>query len=475
MKFYERLAYSLFILLITWLPVPLGSNRAWAWSISEIWVALISLLILIAYKGHIPFRLLNHYKLLVYPMCLFQAWVTLQLVPFHFEILSFLSPNSAHIYQLAAAQYGYLSIDSRMTQITLIKGLSYTLLVINAIILVNSSKRLKWLALAIICSGTFQAFYASLMVLLEIPESAVFNYPEEGIATGSFVYKNHLANYLMMCLCIGLGYIVTELRLSPSGSWHHRLRRILEGILSEKMLVRLCLIIMVIALVMTRSRMGNTAFFFATAFGGILALLYYKQRPRALTILVASVLIIDTIIIGTLFGLEKVKQRLVETSLGFESRDQVVMWALDIVRDFPWTGTGLASFYTIFPMYSHGDIGFYDHAHNEYIQFMVEVGIPATIVLSALVLFAFWRSLQTIRDRNSRTMKGLALGCIMSITGMLVHMSVDFTVQPPANAITFLLVLFIAHACFILPVTGRLPIETVSVVKKSNIKGAING
>ncbi|MCP3701018.1 MAG: O-antigen ligase family protein, partial [Aliivibrio sp.] len=228
------------------------------------------------------------------------------------------------------------------------------------------------------------------------------------------------------------------------------------GILSRKMYIRLCLIIMVIALVMTRSRMGNTAFFAATTIGGIIALLFYKNKPRALTALVGSVIAIDTIIVGAWFGLAKVKQRLIETSLGAETRDQVDIWSLDIIRDFPWTGTGMGSFYTVFPMYSKSDIGFYDYAHNDYIQFMVEAGIPATLLLGSIILYSFWRALTVIRTRHSRTMKGIALGCMMSMIGMLIHISVDFNLQPMANAMTFILILFLANATAVLPAIGKL-------------------
>ncbi|MGF1766057.1 O-antigen ligase family protein [Enterovibrio makurazakiensis] len=456
MATFEKLSFYSLLALIVWLPIPLGSNRDWAWSIAEIWIALQSIMLIIAYRGNLPFEPLKQYKTLLFGLMTFQLWVFVQTLPIHWEWLSILSSKSAEIYQLVGAPEGFISLDSRMTLASLFKGIAYTMLVFNAIFLVNSSKRLKQVVMMIVISGTLQAFYAAMVVLLDITESPVFGFTEKGIATGSFVYKNHLANYLMMALCMGLGLIVTQLHTSPSDSRFVFIKRLLEGILSRKMYIRLCLVIMVIALVMTRSRMGNTAFFAATAIGGIIALVFYKNKPRALTALVGSVIAIDTIVVGALFGLENVKQRLVETSLGAESRDQVVIWSLDIIKDFPFTGTGMASFYTIFPMYSKADIGFYDHAHNDYVQFMVEAGIPATLLLGIVVLYALWRAFSTIRTRHSKTMKGIALGCIMSIIGMLIHISVDFNLQPMANALTFILILFLANASAVLPATGKL-------------------
>ena len=413
-----------------------------------------SILLLVSYKGSLPFYLLRPYKVLVIGLLLFQLWVLLQVVPLPLEWLALISEKTAEIYGLVGASAGYISLDSRTTQISLFKGLSYLLFVTNAIFLIRSSRRLKLVALTLVLSGTFQAFYGSISVLLNVHDSLVFGFPEKDIATGSFVYKNHLANYLIMSLSIGVGLIVAQLHISQSGSWYLRLKRILNGILSSKMLIRMCLIVMVIALVMTRSRMGNTAFFVATTLCGLIALLYYKNKPRALLALVVSVIAIDTIVIGALFGLDKVKNRLVETSLGAESRDQVVIWSMDIIRDFPVFGTGMGSFYTVFPMYSKSDIGFYDHAHNDYVQFMVEAGIPATLLLGGVVLFSLTRSFNTIRVRNSKTMKGLALGTLMATVGMLIHISVDFNLQPMANALTFILVLVIANATAVLPAIG---------------------
>lgn len=456
MSALEKFSFYSLLALIVWLPIPLGSNRDWAWAITEIWIALQSICLIVAYRGRLPFSLITHYQYLLGSFILFQGWVWFQTLPLPWDVLNTLSPKSNEIYQLVGAPQGFISLDPRITFAAFLKGVAYTLLIFNAIFLIHSSQRMKQVVLVLVISGTIQAFYAAMMVLLNITESPVFGLKEIGIATGSFVYKNHLANYLVMSLCMGVGLIVTQLHTSPSSSQFVFIRRLLEGILSRKMYVRLCLIIMVIALVMTRSRMGNTAFFAATTIGGIIALLFYKQKPRALTALVGSIIAIDTIIIGALFGLENVKQRLVATSMNTESRDQVVIWAWDIIRDYPWTGTGMSSFYTVFPMYSQADIGFYDYAHNDYIQFLVEAGIPATLLIGSMVLYSFWRALTTIRTRQSRTMKGIALGCMMAIIGMLIHISVDFNLQPMANAFTFILILFLANATAVLPAIGQL-------------------
>lgn len=444
MRQIERACFLSLLVLLIWLPIPLASNRAWAWSIMEIWIALQTLVLIGYHKGNLPWAQIKHIKWLLSALFLFQIWTLFQTVVFPLSILDYLSPKASDIYRSLGYEQGSISLDNEHSFIAFLKGTSYALLALNSALMLTSAQRIKAVIIALVISATFQAFYSALLVLLDTKVSPIFSFAETGVATGSFVYKNHLANYLMLALTMGVGLIISELNTTESGSWQVRIKRWLTAMLSTKMLIRLCLVIMVIGLVMTRSRMGNTAFFSATIIGGAAALLLYKNRPRALTVLIVSVLAIDTFIVGALFGLDRVKERIVETSLQEESRDQVVIWSLDIIKDYPMTGTGAGSFYAIFPSYSKADVDFYDHAHNDYIQFMVESGIPATLLLGAAILIALSQCIWSIRNRHSHLMKGTALGCFMAICGMLIHISVDFNLQPPANAATFILILVLA-------------------------------
>jgi len=448
----EHLAFTSLCLLLFWLPLPLATHRAWAWSVMEAWVSLQTLLVIITHFNDFPWERVKRFSWLLIPLCLFQIWVGIQIIPISSTWMSWLSPHALSAYLLADSHSFTLSLDRYATTVGLLKGVAYTLFALNTIILVNTVNRLKTVLYVLVASGTFQAFYAALEILLHVKETWIFGMQQGGRANGTFVYHNHLANYLMMTLCMGTGLIVTQLHQSESGSWHVRLQRWTSAILSLKMIVRLCLVVMVIALVMTRSRMGNTAFFSVTIIGGIVALLFYKNRPRALTVLIISLLAIDTFIVGTVFGLDKVKDRLEATSAASETRDQVVEWSLDLIKEYPYTGTGLGSFYDVFPNYTHYNIGYYNFAHNEYIQFASEVGIPATIVLGVMVIFALWLSFKAMRTRNSKTLKGTALGCFMAIIGMLIHISVDFNLQAPANAMTFILILAFAGISMTMPV-----------------------
>jgi O-antigen ligase len=191
--------------------------------------------------------------------------------------------------------------------------------------------------------------------------------------------------------------------------------------------------------------MGNAAFFTAMTLTGIFAFFYYKHRRNGLTILLISLFIIDTFILGAWFGLDKVKNRIQQTNFSQETRDEVNVYGAELIKKFPLTGTGAGSFYTVFPMVKGNDIPlFYDHAHNDYLQFAIEFGLPASLLLGFIVLWSLWQTIYTMRHRRNNLMKGTAFGCMMAIIGMMIHITVDFNLQAPANALYFILIITLA-------------------------------
>ena len=81
------------------------------------------------------------------------------------------------------------------------------------------------------------------------------------------------------------------------------MKQTVEWILSPKMILRLALCILVIALTTTHSRMGNTAFFASLLISGVTGILLSRYATRNTVILLASLIAIDLFIVGSWFGL----------------------------------------------------------------------------------------------------------------------------------------------------------------------------
>jgi O-antigen ligase len=113
------------------------------------------------------------------------------------------------------------------------------------------------------------------------------------------------------------------------------------------------------------------------------------------------------------------------------------------VRDYPLTGTGAGSFASTYPMYDSGMIGswLYKYAHNDYLQFAGEFGLPGLAMLAGIVLLSLWQAARAQLKRQDPMMRGLGFGVLMAIVALLIHSTVDFNLQIPANAATFVVIL----------------------------------
>jgi putative inorganic carbon (HCO3(-)) transporter len=439
--FYALLA------IVFLLPIPLGANRPWAWSFFQILIFLLSMGCAIHYRANRCLGLGKHLKI-VYLWLAFVIIASLQIIPMPEFLVAFISPNAYKLQVVAQATTFYFSLDPGQSAISFYKLVAYFCLFVCTLLLVNDEKRIKLLLTTMVVAGTFQAIYGALEILLGRQQSLLFALDVSESATGSFVYRNHYANFLMMCLAAGIGLMVTSLQKEQLNSPKDWMRSIATAMLGSKVLIRISLAIMVIALVMSRSRMGNTAFFVSMTIVGVMALFLVKQRSQGLTILILSMFVIDLVIVSAWFGLDKVQERLAETSLKQESRDEVIRDALPMVLDFPITGTGAGSFYSTFPAYKTTDVhSFYDQAHNDFLQMTIEYGVPSVGILVAMVSFAFYNAVRVMRYRRNSIFKGASFACCMVIIGMLLHMTVDFPLQAFANASYF--VIFISLSTII--------------------------
>jgi len=306
-------------------------------------------------------------------------------------------------------------------------------------------KRLRLLALAIVIAGALQAFYGVVLQLSGQELSPVIGMDENNKARGSFVYQNHFANYLALALSVAMGLLLSQLSSQRRHrDWRQLSREVLSSILSAKFMLRLAMVLMVVGLVMSRSRMGNAAFFTALIVMALAALWFYKRPPALLKPLVISILLLDMVLIGSMFGLEKLQQRYQDTSFASEARDNVVVDSIPLLQQHFWTGSGGGSFYTVFPAVQPAPYsGFYDHAHNDYLQFAIELGVPLTALLLLWLMYLGWSAFQVMRRHEDKLLRGLCFGSLMALCHMALHSTVDFSLQAPANALLFLTILAI--------------------------------
>jgi O-antigen ligase len=192
------------------------------------------------------------------------------------------------------------------------------------------------------------------------------------------------------------------------------------------------------ALLLSNSRGG----FIATA-AGLLGLFATTFRSRSGRSGYANWLAVAVAVVGfgfVAFSGGRVVDRLGDAATNSDVRVRLYELSLAALRDAAWLGTGYGTFPDVFQAYRTTDIGRpVLKAHNTYLDNAVELGVPATITL---VLGAAWLvviCLRGIRDRNRDTIYP-RLGVAISILVGL-HAALDFTIEIPAIAAAFCLLL----------------------------------
>ncbi len=405
----DQFLFLLYLLLLAIAPWPLGSNRDWAWPISIFLACGIALVLIYRDRD----RLSREATLLLTGMGLLAGWIGIQLI-------------------------SGISFDFYSTRSDLIKTIGYTAFAFSTICLLRNPRRFEVVIYVVVVTGLLQALVGTFQLL-------VLDNPP---ARGSFINRNHYAGYLEMVLGLGIGLLIARMADKPEEeTW---LSNILGLITGPQARLRLILIVVVVGLVLSRSRGGNMSFFIAVLLTSGAAMVITRQFSRKTMVLIASILIIDAFLVGSYFGVDRVAERVQNTTLATESRDEVSAYTLNMLKDHFLVGTGSGTYEIAFPAYRGDDISRrVTHAENDYLEFMVELGLPGIACL-LLILFAGLRG-QTLLLKRSQYLKGIGFGCMLGTCSLLLHSAVDFNLQIPSNTILFVLLLSMPLAALSLP------------------------
>ena len=440
-------------------PLPLGGNRSWA----LLALSGFSFLLLAVYLVLIISKAIKNQQAIkssgldlgLLLIGLTAAWLFIQAeIKFPLAWLSQFAPVNAEFF---SATFNILHLETSPTTATISLDASATedraMLTLACICilylmgeLINTRKRLQIFCYTIVLSGCFQAIYGVMMVLTGV--EYLFLTPKTtyiGNATGTFVNRNHLAGYLEMTLAVGVGLLL-GLRDKPAAAsfdFLRIIRLISQILLSQIAIVRAMLILMVIGLIMTHSRMGNAAFFNALLItGGIAIFSSSKFRKPGFYAILISIVLLDILILGSVFDISQVMDRIENTGLNTETRDEVVKYGLTMLPDFWLAGSGAGTFAFVFPNYVKQYFGiYYDFAHNDYLQILLEFGVIGVLPLVFYTMLGLGRGLTMLRIGQSSLARGMGFAAVMAGISLSIHSAVDFNLQMPANIVLFVAVL----------------------------------
>ncbi len=379
--------------------------------------------------------------------------VAFQLLPLPAGLVEFLRPNprvwTVYYPGGAATTFSRLSIAPYSTRSQLLVLVCCVTAYFFARIVGQDRGSRRRLIAWLLILGTFESLYGLVQYLSGWQK--IFAYAKKynlEEATGTYINRNHYAGFLEMAIPFSLALVLHEhVRSWRRGQRGRGIKGLLVGENLSRMGFRLfAVIVMVAALICSRSRMGMIASASSLA---LMAAFSGFQRKAGMWIATAVMICVTALVlwIGAGSALGRFGNISNEFASEGESRSSLWKGTAQLIAGHPLLGSGLGTFPVAFTAVQSTFLGkFVNHAHNDYLELASDLGIPAAIVLFGSIVILLVRLAKKTSSAEAKFERTVALGCMGSIAAILLHSLTDFNLYIPANALLFSVILGLASA-----------------------------
>jgi len=404
-----------------------GAVEGWSSVSLEASVFILALVWVISRKKERLPHLGKEEKYMLIVILFFITYTLIQMLPFPSAALKYLSPESFKLYSFYNIDENpgmSISLYAYKTEIELLRILTLSLFFLLLSFSIRDTTSIQKVLKVLCYFGFGLAIFAIIQKATGTGKIYWFREVPGGNPFGPFVNRNHYAGLIGMLIPLGIGVAFTR---------SSRERKILFGFLS---------LIMAVSLFLSLSRGGIISFFAGITVFSLLLLLN-RFKTKRIWISLGTFLFVLFLYLLYL-GIDPIIERFYGTDITTE--DRFVIWSgtFKAFKDFYLTGSGLGTFMNVFPLYfPEGIHGLYDHAHNDYLEFILEAGI----IGSALLILFFIFFIKCIKRASWSGENGIIkASLISSITTIAVHSIFDFNLHIPSNALMLSAIFGIAVA-----------------------------
>jgi O-antigen ligase len=416
-------------------------------SVQAVWGNMLLQLIgvgLIAWAAAAPAKepLIHPARQLLWIAILGLAVVLLQLVPLPGSLWPSLGGRAgiAEGYRLLGLPAPSLPISlapyaSLATLLTLIPPIALFCAVVRL-----KAYRASWLAVALLGGTVAGILLGALQVASAEPELSrwyLYSSTNFGFAVGFFANANHMA----LLLVISLPFVAALLASVR--------KRNVQRYSAALALAAGAALVIVVGIALNRSLAG-----YGLGIPALLAsvLIVMRGSPGAQRLLgaVAVVLVIAGVVA---LSFSPTGNREYGVSASVSQREMMTKTTFRATRDFLPLGSGLGTFRPVYRLYEDRQ-GItrvqVNHAHNDYAELALELGIPG---IALIILFLVWWVAQSVRAWRFQDAGPYARAASIASAAVLVHSIVDFPLRTAAISASFAmcLALLIERA----PVRGK--------------------
>lgn len=402
---------------------------------SRAWLSFASLLILFA---ALPFAFQRSWSLSAFIGAgLFASWLAWslgQLIPLPGAIWQNLGDRSVvehglELLGMEATTSMPVSLSPNKTWLSIIGTLPAVTTFFLAVAMRwrNAIARLDW---AIPIFGTVSALLG-IVQIVSGPSNELYFYEftNRGLPVGFFANVNHQACFLLMCLPF-VAALIGQLRRDWAAG---------DDDYAKAMVVAASGGVILVAIIAAGSVAGYAMLLPVLTLSTLLARKPKAsgRAPFAPPIVVAVATLAATLLVAvspTLDGLGV-------TSFDTSEMSRLGVWQVsgEIVNNHWLVGTGPGSFADVYRLYENPETvttTYANHAHNDYLEAIIEFGLPGTLIVVASValILMLFAKVWTQGNIENRRLKRAASTALLVV---LIHSFVDYPVRTPAIASLF--------------------------------------
>lgn len=449
----RRASIGVFVGAIAWAPFPLGSAVSWGAPLLQILVGVSWMLwaISAAWSGEAVLEGLRKIWIPAMLVVVVLLWVWVQMLPG----VPGLTPHPVWSMAndiLRRPLPSSISIDPWRTHLELLKLTSEVAAFWLALCFASNSATARFLLQSAVVITSVYAFYGIVLTVLDTSQaSLVYGIPLPPLyISGPFMLHNSFATFCGMGLVAAMGSLFTagDAQIVSDRGPRRLALSVIQFVFGRGALHLLSCVLLSGALIASASRAGFASTLVGLAVVATVAVIRSrrgKTRRWAFVGMAAAVAPFALFIVGS--GDELVERLTELIDAGNADVVRLALWSasLHMIDVFPWTGLGLGTFEDAYPMFATSVLQFVmDKAHSDYLELIMGIGIPAAVAWWAALLLLVGRCLRGSLTRRRNVLFPLTAFGASVLVG--VHSAVDFSLQIPADALLYAMLLGIGVA-----------------------------
>ncbi|MFT5697838.1 MAG: hypothetical protein ACI8ZB_000692 [Desulforhopalus sp.] len=389
-------------------------------------------------------------------------YVVAQSIPLPLEIVEILSPYRAERVGMVNLLVGTDQKSITLSEVGTV-GVYKAVFLFSLLLYYHSLKQLlaqdqsflNIIVMVLVAIGAFEALYG--LIQFVSPQVGILWLSLKGRAAhGTIIYKNQYASLVNMIWPLALASGLCFFLKKKKKTNHKKTENKLPTTMAELADTKVRAILYVFAAIMM-----CLAVLFSLSRGGILAmalvaisftfLLPFSKTKKLVSLLAFIVFVCSY---GAILGLDTIISRFNSMGGSGAVRFDIYLSSLPMLMDHWLTGIGMGAYTLLSPVYLKGFAAniHFDRVHNEYLELVIELGIPVAAMLFIWMVSGmgkiFYSIVKNVNRRQvemNRFLLGIAAFC--GLFGFLTHGVVDFGWRLPANLVYAITLLAITVHC----------------------------